>query len=255
MIIIGMTGPIGHGKTTLAKALEEQASGSAHLEFHSIIAEVSNHWHARLKEPFDPYDINDLNHWIRQLPTAIAEVLRLKIEYEKLKIYQTDLEQYPEKYQKLILHGENLRRNFTLAHQSINEDNKETYRPILQWIGGYLVDKIDPKIWSQEILRRIKLIDSDKTELCIVGGLRYPEDAIAIRSVGGIIIKVFRPSMPEHDKLDPTERERDQIQPDITVYGNGTGAELAALAPQIWADIVAGVKESAYTTVQSKDRT
>jgi dephospho-CoA kinase len=49
MIILGMTGPIGHGKTTFADALSDLVPSTVHFESSLIIAEVANDMHAAFR--------------------------------------------------------------------------------------------------------------------------------------------------------------------------------------------------------------
>jgi len=57
MMLLGITGPIGHGKTTFADALAEQVSSVARFESFFVVAEVADAMHAALTDIPDPYDV------------------------------------------------------------------------------------------------------------------------------------------------------------------------------------------------------
>ncbi len=237
MILLGMTGPIGHGKTTFAEALQKIEPTAVHLESSLIIAELANAWQATLEEPIDPYDINALNDWLRKLAPLIENMLQTPCSYDQLRLNPDRVDEHPIEYQKLILHVENLRRNFELAHIQIGIENKESYRPLLQWLGGYLVAHVDKGIWYNEIIRRAKQHEQEGSKLCIVGGLRFPNDAAILRTAGAIIIKIYRPGHLQSDMLDPTERERENIVVDSTVMSNGTIEDVDRFASVFLQDI------------------
>ena len=250
MILLGMTGPISHGKTTFARALEDLEPKSIHLESSLVIARVANAMHAALEKVTDPYDLEELNNWLRSLPAILLETVHANATYEQLRLDQASIEQHPIEYQKLLMHVERLRKDPGLARQAITIDNKETYRPFLQWLGGYLVQKVDPGIWFDEIIRLVYDAESTGVNLCIVGGLRYPNDAAAIRHAGGQILKVYRPGHLQNDMLDPTERERDDIPVDCTIMSNGSLEDLQSCAAHVLEDMRNNRLSSLYQTKQ-----
>ncbi len=248
MIILGMTGPIGHGKTTFADALTELEPNTVHFESSLIIAEVANSLQAALSDVPDPYNVERLNNWLRALPVILLEIAHVHCTFEQIKLDQVAMEEHPIEFQKLILHVENLQRRPELMSQQITKDNKESYRPFLQWIGGYLVQHIDSGIWYNEIVRRVRQAASAGAQLCIVGGLRYPTDAAILRGAGSIIIKVYRPGHLQSDLLDPTERERQNIKVDCTIMSNGTVADVKVFTKLFYEDLKNNKLQSTYHT-------
>jgi len=252
MLIIGMTGPIGHGKSTFAKAIKELEPSTEHLESSMVVAEIANALHYDLTDIPDPYDINSLNDWLKSLPAILLEHLHVRCTYGQIKLDADSIAQHPIEYQKLILHVENLKRTPDLAKHDINRNNKETYRPFLQWLGGYLIKKISQTIWYDEIVKRIHIAEHEGYKICIVGGLRFPTDAASIRRVGGIIIKVYRPAHLQNDMMDPTERERDNIDPDCVVMSNGTIKDIEKCAKIVLSDLLDGNLQTIYKTIPPK---
>ncbi|MEO8863175.1 MAG: hypothetical protein ABI354_02525 [Candidatus Saccharimonadales bacterium] len=248
MIIIGMTGPIGHGKTTFSDALAELEPTTVHLESSQVIIEVANAWQAALSGVPDPYNVEGLNNWLRALPSILLEITRVKCSFEQIALSQNSIEEHPIEFQKLILHAENLQRNPTLISENITVDNKESYRPLLQWLGGYLVQKADSGIWYREILRRALHASTKGCKLCLVGGLRYPSDAAILREASAIIIKIHRPGHLQSDLLDPTERERQNIKADCEVRSNGTVADVKNFAKLFYIDLCNNDLKSTYQT-------
>ncbi len=248
MIILGMTGPIGHGKTTFADALSELVPSTIHFESSLIIAEVANALHATLTKIPDPYDVDALNDWLSILPDILEQKVQTKCTFEKIKLQQGSIEQHPVEYQKLILHVENLERNPDMARKKITRENKENYRPFLQWLGGYLVERVDAGIWYKEIVRRIRRAEAAGTDLSIVGGLRFPNDARLLRDAGAIIVKVYRPGHLQNDMLDPTERERENIKTDCVIMSDGSVEDVRRFAARFLDDIRTNKLERTYHT-------
>ncbi len=246
MIIIGMTGPIGHGKSTFASALKKIIPAAQHFESSLIVAEVADALHASSKDIPSRDDLDKINNWLKPLPSILLSTVHAKTSFEQIKISADDVNLHPVEYEKLFLHIQNLKANPDLLKHQITKENKESYRPILQWLGGYLVKKIDPGIWYKEIVRRIHNEKSTGNALCIVGGLRFPTDAQILHQAGGIIVKVYRPGHLEYDKLDPTERERENIKVDTTIISNGTVDDLNNCAERILQDIHANKLQKTY---------
>lgn len=248
MLLIGMSGPIGHGKTTFANELAKLVPTTRHLESSMVVAEVANALHGALNKIPDPYDVQALNNWLRSLPAILLETVHVHTTFDDIKLDQASIERHPIEYQKLILHVENLQRRPELIKEQITRENKETYRPFLQFLGGYLVHKVDSGIWYNEIVRRVYKAQAEGCELCIVGGLRFPTDAAILRTAGAIIVKVYRPGHLQNDMLDPTERERENIPVDCTVMSNGQINDVEAFAKIFLDDLRANQLQQLYQT-------
>jgi hypothetical protein len=166
--------------------------------------------------------------------------------FAQLEIQLSDVERHPVEYEKLLLHIENLARTPHLAKDTITTENKEAYRPILQWLGGYLVKKVDPNIWYKEIIRRVEKSEAEGYKICVIGGLRYPSDANMVRDAGGVLVKIYRPGHLQYDMMDPTERERDNIRVDATIMSTGTIEDMTRCAHQVLGDIKTDTMQHIY---------
>ncbi len=246
MIIIGMTGPIDHGKSTFGDALAALEPTAKQFESSMLISEVANAWQKTLKAPIDPTDVNAINEWLRNLPGILLHTVHAPCRFEDVTLDAEEIALHPVEYQKLLLHLQNVRHDFSLAQQDITPANKETYRPLLQWLGGYLVQTVDPGIWWNEMVRRIQAEGEKGCKLAIAAALRFPGDAAIMRQAGAIIVKVYRPGHLQNDVLDPTERERESIVPDTTVVNDSALDNLRITAEQFYQDLVANQIQPAY---------
>jgi hypothetical protein len=248
MIIVGIAGPIGHGKSSFADALADLEPSSVHFEAGMIVAEVAQEMHNSIHQPPDPYSVESLNNWLHTLPEILMDVVHVKCSFTDIELKQREIESHPVEYQKLILHVENLQRDPSILKKKITQENKELFRPFLQWLGGYLVQKVDPGIWYNEIIRRLKQADIAGAKICVIGGVRYPTDAAILRSVGAIIVNIYRPGHLQSDSFDPTERERNSVHADCMVKSTGNIDDLKKFAKVFLADLYSGELKKIYTT-------
>jgi hypothetical protein len=245
MILVGLTGAIGSGKTTLARMLDDMAASSAHYETWMIIAEVANKLRGTKDIHPSPDDPAAITEWLQAIPAIVKAVTHAELDPEHTIVSIEKLAAHPEHYAKLLEYLITVQSMPQLAHIDINEGNKELFRPILQWLGGFLVYAAGPGIWYDEIVRRIKAQPS--LGLVTVGGVRYPGDAERIVGAGGKILRVERPDIGTKDHLDLTERERSMIQADSVILNDGGLDELNRCASDIYKDLVASTLKSEYS--------
>ncbi|SRR6266567_1367634 len=250
MVIIGITGAIGHGKSTLAREFGQVEPLSRHMESFEIVAEVADRWHLHTAILPNPHKLEEVNLWLQMLPVILEEVVHERVEPRSLYFGMEDVTAQPELYEKLFTHIENLKQHPELLQNHINEFNKAAYRPILQWLGGYLVLKVDPGIWYKELMRRAEQANLEGMALCTIGGLRYPTDAEIVRASGGYILAIHRPMLGEQDAADLTERQRSKIRPDVTILNNASVVELQKVAWHVYDDIMLGKLKTNYAATE-----
>lgn len=252
MIIAGLTGGIGHGKTTFATLLAAKARSAHHFESWELIAEVAT----ALRSEGNPHpssnDTAAVNEWLFSLPDIVSLHTHQAVKGIRLRITPERLAAHPEHYTKLFEYLRHMHAQPALQTIDITVDNKEQFRSLLQWLGGYLVATIGSGIWYDEIVRRIALLRASGCELVTVGGVRYPADAERLRNAGGVIIEIERPDQPHLDAQDLTERERKAIKPDSVVMNNASIALLSRTAETVYADMSRRQLQIAYTTTLQK---
>lgn len=249
MILIGLTGAIGHGKSTFAEALLTQVQPSLHLESSTLIAAVGNELSTQSVIYPNPSDLKQINKWMEQLPDILKKTVGIQANFSQIFISEESWQSQPVEYEKLIIHLRNLRAKPELFREPVQAHNKNLYRPLLQWLGGYLMQHIDTGIWYDTLIRQAQAAEKKGCRLCVIGGLRFPTDAKRVRDAGGTIVSVKRPHMGESDILDPTERERRKIHIDTTVINGGSLSNLSISAQQLVYDITQRTLLKEYGTL------
>ena len=246
--LLGITGAIGSGKTTLAGFLGETVQNHAHYETNGPIIEVANRFNQLLEAELNFDTTDDDSEMVNQvliwMPDVITEHLHHDVTWTQIAITPKDMRAHPELYEKLFAYVKRVRADHKLTEATIDAENKSDYRELLQWIGGYFIAKISPTIWYDELFRRIELHEAYRS-LITIGGVRYISDAAVVREHGGRIIAITRQDEAPAGG-DVTEAERDQIEPDITIINNGTVGQLQTLTETVWNDIAAGNPKSTY---------
>lgn len=243
MLIIGLTGGIGHGKTTFGADLALQAATHRHFESSDVITEVANDLRSQGGSPL-PSDIRAINDWLTALPAILSARTNRTVSVDQIKITPQTLKEKADHYDKLFEYLELMQARPDLAAATIDRANKQAYRSLLQWLGGYLAKHVSGDIWFDEIMRRIKA--AGDFELATVGGVRFPADAAVIRRHGGKIIRIVRPAVGETDLQDLTERERSLIDADATVHNDGNLTQLKSMAAELYVDLRTGDLKKDY---------
>jgi hypothetical protein len=234
VIIVGITGGIGHGKTTFADFLATNARKAAHLESSDVVIELANALRREGHTHPKPNDLAGINRWLLPLKDIIPICVHCDSKRLVLPITTEMLEVEPRNYVKLLEYLQQMQDTPGLQTVDITPDNRQQFRSLLQWLGGYLVKTVNEGIWYDEIVRRIRDLAGQGTEIVIVGGVRFPGDAERLRNAGGVVIEIKRPLADEIDSKDLTERERSLIQPDTVVVNDASLNDLHTLANHVY---------------------
>ncbi|MDB5181788.1 MAG: hypothetical protein JWP13_551 [Candidatus Saccharibacteria bacterium] len=252
MVIVGICGAIGSGKSTFAELLTAIApSQSIHLETSTLVIELANTFNstlwsrkAALQGSNDPISL--ANKCIRALIPQLNAMSGDEVSVNQVLIDEDDVAARPEWYEKLFTYLVQAQQMPTTAGQKITAENKTHYRPLLQWIGGYFLYKLGNKLlWYEELLRRVQAAGPDII-LAVLTAPRQPSEAEFVKAAGGKVIKIVRPGLIS-DTTDVTERQVANIIPDTIITNNGSVTDLRDTAKKVQAALLQDTLRASYS--------
>lgn len=250
MHLIGFAGAPGHGKSTAARHLRVGIPSSQDIEVSSVISEVVNQLNANYPlSGIKPDDFSAISSWVGSLEPVLSKNFAIDVPSEIFDITANKVDSNPSKFQKLKIYLDRLNDNPELSNAQIDEENKEIYRPILQWLGGYLVENLADTLWFDEIIRRSEFAREDGCKLFTVCGVRYPKDQETIHHVGGKVLVVQRGNVNQGHDQDPTEAQRSEIIQDAIIYNNGSADDLRRVMGQVQEDIFSDRLQKVYRAI------
>jgi hypothetical protein len=236
MILIALTGGIGHGKTTFAGFLNDCSQASLHFESSDLIIEIANQLRQQSIGHPDARDYVAITDWLHILPSLVSSAVQATLSTEAIQITSDAVAKNPDYYRKLFEYLNLMGSRPHLREGTITPENKSEYRSLLQWLGGFLVITNGQGIWFDELIRRVKA--TKDIELATLGGMRYPGEADRVHSAGGQVVAIVRDSEGHKDSNDLTEREQPQIMADILIDNNGTLEDLQTKASELYARLL-----------------
>lgn len=243
MILVGISGAIDHGKTSFADFLTATAQSAIHYESSDVIMEVANRLRSSSQAPAAD-DIPGIISWLQVLPRILADYTHVQVSFDALHVTAEHFETAPQDFATLIGYLRLLELQPELTTKPINASNKEGFRTLLQWLGGYLAKTVSGRLWFDEIIRRGT---TNGAELILASGIRFPEDAACIRQAGGIVVTIIRPAAGVRAADDVTERERSLVIADVTVINDSLLADLQTVAKLLYSDLMHGSLQTEYT--------
>jgi hypothetical protein len=105
------------------------------------------------------------------------------------------------------------------------KDHVPGVRETLQRLGTDVVRELDPDFWVRAGARAIEA----RTAPVVVTDVRFPNEADWVRSRGGILVRIVRPSTDASED-HPTELALEGYAEDLLITNDGTLAELEAHA-------------------------
>jgi hypothetical protein len=252
MILVGICGPIGSGKTTFAQFLTEvDSEHSLHLETSGVVTELANIFntelHKRLETLLSEANLVPLsNELIETLLPHLSEMARETISIDMVQITAEDFAAHPDWYEKLFVYLQQAKADPTIIDVQVTIENKNNYRPLLQWIGGYFLYRLNNRLlWYEELLRRAEMAGPN-IQIVAMTAPRQPKEAEFVQNAGGKVLKIIRPGLIS-DNTDLTERHLAEIVPDVTIQNDGTLTDLQSLAEKIHTDLLSGTLGDSYS--------
>lgn len=250
MVLVSISGTIGSGKSTLAELLTSiDSEHSLHIETSTIIVELGNSFNAALRArgSFNVKDSELANSLVQTLLPQLATMAGKSLSLEDVQIDEADLRAHPEWYEKLFIYVRQVKASPDLLDETITPANKNNYRALLQWIGGYFLYRLNnPLLWYEEVIRRAEK-SGPNIELIAVTAPRQPLEAEFVKQKGGIVIKIVRPGLLA-DTTDVTERQVAAIVADTVVTNDADLEALQLTTQKIHQDLLAGGLRNTYIT-------
>jgi hypothetical protein len=86
-----------------------------------------------------------------------------------------------------------------------------TPREVMQYLGTEYVRRCQDSYWIDVVLNKIR----ECKGYVLVPDTRYPNEAAALRSLGGLVLKIRRLDMPESEDAHSSETAMESIEPDL----------------------------------------
>ncbi len=208
-IIIGLTGPRGVGKTTVAEILSDHA-GFSSIAFGDLLRGQA--WNA-----FPDIDIMIfVDRDRKDGPTPLLAIERC-IQLEFVGAAMQHLRQ---------VHGDDVAMEQLAKPRSPREIIK-------LWAEYYIKPKHGKNYYSRQVVSRIHVDQSKRQLRHVIHDVRFEEEAQAIRNMGGTIWQITRPGYMA-DPADPTETDGLKFNPSATVANNADASHLQAAVLCQW---------------------
>jgi len=125
------------------------------------------------------------------------------------------------------------------AFYGSQEEKEEVYaelggrsgRDLLQFLGTACFKTLTPDVWIAYFLRHREIALTYGADLIVIDDLRFPDEADAIRQLGGRVIKVTRPDIVEYPRSNghASETAHIVIDPDDIICNDGDTIALQRL--------------------------
>lgn len=103
-------------------------------------------------------------------------------------------------------------------------------REVMQFIGGGAFKAITEDVWVRYLVKHAKVMAKYGTELILVSDIRHVNEAIAVRDMGGIVVRIVRDSANGSTNTGiqghASEIDQESIDADVEINNNGTVDEL-----------------------------
>jgi len=112
-------------------------------------------------------------------------------------------------------------------------DNRwgKTYREIMQLFGTEVGRCIYNDIWVYHVEKHL-LQNPDLS--FVIDDVRFKNEAVLIKKLNGLLIKVVRPSNDIQKDFHKSETEQDEIEVDITILNNSSKEDLYNTVNQVY---------------------
>jgi len=148
--------------------------------------------------------------------TSVADALCKDISkanvFTKINFKSALLKQAKEHFPDFLREEAN---HHYMSVDQLLEEKPGSIRQFLQNYGTDLFRKQDPNYWTDKWLESIIGYSN-----IVVDDLRFLNEAESIKNVGGIIIRIVRPSLGEQGDTHSSEMEMDSIVADYEVVGD-----------------------------------
>lgn len=225
-MIIGITGKAQSGKDTVCKIIQliDLYSGTDSIK-EEFVLNYLNHPICRTTEKWEKHAFAD------KLKECAAIILGVDRAYFEDNLFK---------------------KQFTSIPLSNKEGEPMTNREFLQYFGTEVGRNIDKDLWVKSLINEYTLrlssnpyigLDNDGNAIYaydsifwIVPDVRFPNEADAIKKIGGTIIKINREGSGAGNHI--SEQLIDQIPFDYEINNNGSMKELITKVIDVYEDIL-----------------
>lgn len=202
--IIGLSGPIGCGKDTAALLLTTHA-GFSHLAFAEPLRQ----------ELADAFNVDYRFFSARSQKETAHPALTLE-RCGDLGFYGYKLKQKPADVDH---------------HDYVNEPRSP--RQLMRWWAQFRKDTVSPEYWVRILKERVAVQQEGGQMRHVVSDVRWPNQAAAIRAMGGQIWQVKRPGVVA-DPEQPSETDGGAFKPDAVINNRADVRHLQLLVLGAW---------------------